>query len=178
MSTRQKDRRKALGVVGSVSRSAGTVVGTVAATGKKVAGFGVRGVAIVRRNGLRVRVAELESDIAAVWRELKSVRHGQKDARPGKKSQGEQAKIKTKTKKPKRSSRPRKRQASKAGAKTKVAIKPQEPQPRVAKVKTSGDESDKIATSTELKTKIRRLESEMEDLKYPSVDLENEYFDD
>lgn len=158
MSTRQKDRRKPLGVVGSVSRSAGTVVGTVAATGKRIAVFGVKGAAVVRRNILGTRVAA--------------------DEKPGKKRQGKQAKIKKKAKKPKSSSRPRKRPASKAGAKTKVAIGAQKPQPRVAKAKTSGGKSDKTAGSTELKTKIRRLEGELDDLKYPPVDLENEYFDD
>ena len=205
MSTRQKDRRKPLGVVGSVSRSAGTVVGTVAATGKRIAVFGVKGAAVVRRNILGTRVAA--------------------DEKPGKKRQGKQAKIKKKAKKPKSSSRPRKRPASKAGAKTKVAIRAQKPrpratkakvsgdksdksvisiepeakihrpqsektgvetkvaigaqkpQPRVAKAKTSGGKSDKTAGSTKLKTKIRRLENEMEDLKYPPVDLEDEYFD-
>lgn len=221
MATQRSNEPEPLGIVGSISRSAGTMVGTVAAVGRKIAGLGVRGVEIVRGNGLRTQVAALESDIAAVWRKLKKVRSGQKEAKPGEKSQGKQAKVKRETEKPKRPSHPRKRPTSKAGVETKVAIGTQEPQPRVVKVKRSGGKSDKTAIltepeakiqplqsvktgpetkvvtesqkpqartsdvkpvkkapSTELETKNHRLEDELGDLKYPPVDLEDEYFDD
>ena len=57
-------------------------------------------------------------------------------------------------------------------------MKAQKPQLRVAGAGTSGGKSNRTATSTELKTKIHRLEGELEDLKYPPVELEDEYFDD
>ena len=228
MATKRSNEPELLGVIGPVSMSAGTMVGTavvigrgtVVVVGRKIAEYGVRGMAIVRRNALRARVAALEFSLAAVQRELKKVRKKQKAAEPKEDTQGEQEKIKKTTVKPKKSSRPRKRPTSKAGAKTKVAVRAQKPRPlatkakikretekpkrpsrprkrptskagvetkvamkaqkpqlRVAGAGTSGGKSNRTATSTELKTKIHRLEGELEDL-YPPVELEDEYFDD
>jgi outer membrane biosynthesis protein TonB len=221
MATKRSNGAELLRVIGPVSMSAGTMVGTVVVIGRKIAEYGVKGMAIVRRNALRARVAALEFSLAAVNRELKKVRKKQKAAEPKEETQPKQAKTKKAKAKPKGSSRPRKRPKPKAGVKTKAAVKAKKPQPRVAKAKikkatakpkrasrprkhpkpkvgvktkaavkakksqlklagagTLGGKSDKITTSTELKTKIHRLEGELDDLKYPPVELEDELFED
>jgi len=126
---------------------------------------------------LRARAAALEFNTAE-QRELKKARNKQKAAEPKEETRGEHAKIKKTTVKPKKSGRPQKHPKPKVGVKPKAAVKAKKPQPRVARAGTSGDKSNRTATSTELKTKIHRLEDELDDLKYPPVELEDELFEE
>lgn len=143
MATRQNDALKPSEVVGAVSKFAGALVGTAAGVGKKIAGFRIKGGATAREKALSEQVVVLESDLAAVRRELEKARSGKKVGTSGKKKESKKAKIKKKTCKLKRTSRPRKRPTPKAAAKSNVAIKAQGSQPRVAKAKMSSDKSRK-----------------------------------
>jgi hypothetical protein len=236
------------------------MVGTVVIISKKVAEYGVKGMAIFRRNALKAWVAALEFSLTAEKRELKKARKKQKVVELKEENWGELAKIKmaTATVKAKRAGRPRKRpnpkapvkikavvkakksqrrvakvkpvvstklkakksqrrvaktkpavsakpkakksqrriakakaavstelkaktlqqQTKKAGAKAKVAVKSLERKLKVASAKPLSGRSGRPATPTELKTKIHRLEGELDDLKYPPVEMEDELFED
>lgn len=188
MATQRSNEPEPLGIVGSISRSAGTMVGTVAAIGRKIT--------TVWRNAFKAKkVREKQKTVKPKKKRAtagpKKLSHPRKRPKP---KAVVKKKAATKTKKPQRRvakaktsiSKPDKKAPStelemkiqplpsaKGCAETKVVTESQKPQARM-----SDGKPDKTAASTEPKTKIHRLEDELDDLKYPPVDLEDEYFDD
>ena len=130
MATRQNAVLEISEIVGSLSKFAGTLVGIIASAGKKVAGF-VGGLTFQS-----TRVAKLESELAAVRRQLKQAR----SVKPTKKKSpaSTRPKAKSKTATSKSSGRSQKTRASKALAKAKASTASQKTQTSVVNIKASG----------------------------------------
>lgn len=121
MATRQKDKIGPSRVIGTVSKFAGTLVGTAVVTGKRI----VRNVTPVSRGSSN----ELEE------KSVQAPAKKKKKATRKKETKGRKKKKKKKTEKGKSSSRPRSRPISRVGTKTSVAVKAQESQPPVTEAK-------------------------------------------
>lgn len=93
MATQQKDKSDSLEIVGVISKFVGALVGMVTASGKKIGEIYHGGAA---KTSLKARVDELESDLAAVRRELTKMSIRKKDVRSEKKQEGEGKKTKKK----------------------------------------------------------------------------------
>jgi cysteinyl-tRNA synthetase len=136
MATHQKDKSESLEIFGVMSKSVGALVGAATASGKKIAGL-CRGRAA--KTHLKARVDALESNLAAVRRELKKISIKKKDVKSEKKQRGKGTKTKKKVKKA------RVRATAKIAREPNVTSKSQELHRPVAKAKISSDKSRKMA---------------------------------
>jgi len=96
MATQQKDKSDSLEIVGVISKFIGAFVGMATASGKKIGGLYHGGAA---KTNLKARVDALESDLAAVRRELMEMSIKKKDVKSEKKQGGEGKKTKKKMRK-------------------------------------------------------------------------------
>lgn len=163
MATRGSGKPKPVKIVGTVSKGAGVLVGTVAVTGKKI-GRCVKSIVMEAEPPSRtvrkpVQAAAKKRRVKAVKKKVvggkkktakKTVQGRGKKKKIGavkKKSQGGQAKtkkMKRKTAKRKKTSRPQSRPTSRAAVKTRVAIEGQGPRPPVTGAKKPGNEAAKM----------------------------------
>lgn len=96
MATQQKDKSESPEILGVISKFVGALIGMATASGKKIGGLYHGGAA---KTNLKARVDALESDLAAVRRELKKMSIKKKDVKSEKKQEGEGKKTKKKIKK-------------------------------------------------------------------------------
>jgi len=135
MATRQKDKIGPSRVIGTVSKFAGTVVGTAVVTGKRI----VRNVRPVSRGFSN----ELEE------KSVQAPAKKKKKATRKKETKGRKKKKKKKTEKGKSSSRPQNRPISRVGTKTSVAVKARKSQPPVTEAKLHSGKSRRAGASTD-----------------------------